>query len=232
MKRVGPFPSRFRRCAANRRYQTKAEIRKPRPRPPIGELTGEHDNACRWGRATDAVLVPPVGGTHQYEVLSGRPPRTPSRNRPKPWFTVVFPKAQVAAVGEPLRLGIQSPPEAQPRAAVHVQDGGLHKRVGEDSDFLWSRSPLSKVDDIRIPVLVVWWACSAWRGRGRARRGQGSGGLRSIRRAVRLTLRRPGGGWRSRSGKMPTTSVRRWISLVQELPLYRAALIRWPSSTR
>ena len=65
------------------------------------------------------------------------------------------PKAQVAAVGEPLRLGIQSPPEAQPRAAVRVQDGGLHKRVGEDSDFLWSRSPLSKVDDIRIPVLVA-----------------------------------------------------------------------------
>ena len=65
------------------------------------------------------------------------------------------PKAQVAAVGEPLRLGIQSPPEAQPRAAVHVQDGGLHRRVGEDSDFLWSRSPLSKVDDIRIPVLVA-----------------------------------------------------------------------------
>ena len=58
-------------------------------------------------------------------------------------------------VGEPLRLGIQSPPEAQPRAAVRVQDGGLHKRVGEDSDFLWSRSPLSKVDDIRIPVLVA-----------------------------------------------------------------------------
>ena len=65
------------------------------------------------------------------------------------------PKAQVAAVGESLRLGIQSPPEAQPRAAVRVQDGGLHKRVGEDSDFLWSRSPLSKVDDIRIPVLVA-----------------------------------------------------------------------------
>ena len=38
---------------------------------------------------------------------------------------------------------------------MHVQDGGLHKRVGEDSDFLWSRSPLSKVDDIRIPVLVA-----------------------------------------------------------------------------
>ena len=38
---------------------------------------------------------------------------------------------------------------------MRVQDGGLHKRVGEDSDFLWSRSPLSKVDDIRIPVLVA-----------------------------------------------------------------------------
>ena len=30
-----------------------------------------------------------------------------------------------------------------------------HKRVGEDTDFLWSRSPLSKVDDIRIPILVA-----------------------------------------------------------------------------
>jgi dipeptidyl aminopeptidase/acylaminoacyl peptidase len=30
-----------------------------------------------------------------------------------------------------------------------------HKRVGEDPDFLWSRSPLSKVDDISIPVLVA-----------------------------------------------------------------------------
>jgi dipeptidyl aminopeptidase/acylaminoacyl peptidase len=30
-----------------------------------------------------------------------------------------------------------------------------HKRVGEDSDFLWSRSPLSKVDDIRIPILIA-----------------------------------------------------------------------------
>ena len=58
-------------------------------------------------------------------------------------------------MGEPLRLGIQSPPEAQPRAAVHVQDGRLYKRVGEDSDFLWSRWPLSKVDDIRIPVLIA-----------------------------------------------------------------------------
>ena len=30
----------------------------------------------------------------------------------------------------------------------------FHKRVGSDEDFLWSRSPLSKVDDIRIPVLI------------------------------------------------------------------------------
>ncbi len=30
-----------------------------------------------------------------------------------------------------------------------------HKRVGEDSDFLWSRSPLSRVDDIRIPILIA-----------------------------------------------------------------------------
>jgi dipeptidyl aminopeptidase/acylaminoacyl peptidase len=30
-----------------------------------------------------------------------------------------------------------------------------HKRVGEDPDFLWSRSPLSKVDAIRIPILVA-----------------------------------------------------------------------------
>ena len=30
-----------------------------------------------------------------------------------------------------------------------------HKRVGEDSDFLWSRSPLSRVDDIRIPMLIA-----------------------------------------------------------------------------
>ena len=30
-----------------------------------------------------------------------------------------------------------------------------HKRVGEDPDFLWSRSPLSRVDDISIPVLVA-----------------------------------------------------------------------------
>ncbi len=29
------------------------------------------------------------------------------------------------------------------------------KRVGEDREFLWSRSPLSKVDDIRIPVLIA-----------------------------------------------------------------------------
>ena len=30
-----------------------------------------------------------------------------------------------------------------------------HKRVGENSDFLWSRSPLSRVDDIRIPILIA-----------------------------------------------------------------------------
>jgi dipeptidyl aminopeptidase/acylaminoacyl peptidase len=30
-----------------------------------------------------------------------------------------------------------------------------HKRVGEDPDFLWSRSPLSRVDDIAIPVLIA-----------------------------------------------------------------------------
>jgi dipeptidyl aminopeptidase/acylaminoacyl peptidase len=30
-----------------------------------------------------------------------------------------------------------------------------HKRVGEDPDFLWSRSPLSRVDAIRIPILVA-----------------------------------------------------------------------------
>jgi dipeptidyl aminopeptidase/acylaminoacyl peptidase len=30
-----------------------------------------------------------------------------------------------------------------------------HKRVGEDADFLWTRSPLSKVDDIGIPILVA-----------------------------------------------------------------------------
>jgi len=29
------------------------------------------------------------------------------------------------------------------------------KRVGEDREFLWSRSPLSKVDDIRIPILIA-----------------------------------------------------------------------------
>ena len=31
----------------------------------------------------------------------------------------------------------------------------FHKRVGDDEDFLWSRSPLSKVDNIRIPVLIA-----------------------------------------------------------------------------
>jgi dipeptidyl aminopeptidase/acylaminoacyl peptidase len=30
-----------------------------------------------------------------------------------------------------------------------------HKRVGEDKDFLWSRSPLSRVDNIRIPILIA-----------------------------------------------------------------------------
>ncbi len=30
-----------------------------------------------------------------------------------------------------------------------------HKRVGEDKDFLWSRSPLSKVDAIKIPILIA-----------------------------------------------------------------------------
>jgi dipeptidyl aminopeptidase/acylaminoacyl peptidase len=30
-----------------------------------------------------------------------------------------------------------------------------HKRVGDDSEFLWSRSPLSRVDDIRIPILIA-----------------------------------------------------------------------------
>ncbi|MGA5537387.1 S9 family peptidase [Mycolicibacterium nivoides] len=29
-----------------------------------------------------------------------------------------------------------------------------HKRVGDDSDFLWSRSPLSRVDAIKIPMLI------------------------------------------------------------------------------
>ena len=31
----------------------------------------------------------------------------------------------------------------------------FHKRVGDDEDFLWSRSPLSKVDNIAIPVLIA-----------------------------------------------------------------------------
>ena len=31
----------------------------------------------------------------------------------------------------------------------------FHKRVGDHEDFLWSRSPLSKVDNIRIPVLIA-----------------------------------------------------------------------------
>lgn len=31
----------------------------------------------------------------------------------------------------------------------------FHKRVGDDEDFLWSRSPLSKVDNIRIPILIA-----------------------------------------------------------------------------
>jgi dipeptidyl aminopeptidase/acylaminoacyl peptidase len=30
-----------------------------------------------------------------------------------------------------------------------------HKRVGADRDFLWSRSPLSRVDDIAIPILIA-----------------------------------------------------------------------------
>jgi dipeptidyl aminopeptidase/acylaminoacyl peptidase len=30
-----------------------------------------------------------------------------------------------------------------------------HKRVGEDRDFLWSRSPLSRVGDIAIPILIA-----------------------------------------------------------------------------
>ncbi|MGV0745314.1 S9 family peptidase [Mycolicibacterium sp. XJ870] len=30
-----------------------------------------------------------------------------------------------------------------------------HKRVGEDPDFLWSRSPLSRVEAIRIPMLIA-----------------------------------------------------------------------------
>jgi dipeptidyl aminopeptidase/acylaminoacyl peptidase len=30
-----------------------------------------------------------------------------------------------------------------------------HKRVGDDSEFLWSRSPLSRVDAITIPILVA-----------------------------------------------------------------------------
>ncbi|MCV6978267.1 S9 family peptidase [Mycobacterium bourgelatii] len=30
-----------------------------------------------------------------------------------------------------------------------------HKRVGDDPDFLWSRSPLSKVDNIKIPMLIA-----------------------------------------------------------------------------
>lgn len=30
-----------------------------------------------------------------------------------------------------------------------------YKRLGEDREFLWSRSPLSRVDDIRIPILIA-----------------------------------------------------------------------------
>ena len=30
----------------------------------------------------------------------------------------------------------------------------LHKRMGDDPDFLWSRSPLSRVDAIKIPILI------------------------------------------------------------------------------
>jgi dipeptidyl aminopeptidase/acylaminoacyl peptidase len=33
--------------------------------------------------------------------------------------------------------------------------GMWHKRVGEGREFLWSRSPLSKVADIRIPILIA-----------------------------------------------------------------------------
>lgn len=31
----------------------------------------------------------------------------------------------------------------------------LHKRVGADEEFLWSRSPLSRVDNIRKPILIA-----------------------------------------------------------------------------
>jgi dipeptidyl aminopeptidase/acylaminoacyl peptidase len=34
----------------------------------------------------------------------------------------------------------------------------FHARIGDperDADFLWSRSPLSRVDDIRIPLLIA-----------------------------------------------------------------------------
>jgi dipeptidyl aminopeptidase/acylaminoacyl peptidase len=30
-----------------------------------------------------------------------------------------------------------------------------HKRVGDDREFLWSRSPLSKVGDIKIPIFIA-----------------------------------------------------------------------------
>ena len=35
---------------------------------------------------------------------------------------------------------------------------GLHRRVGDpakDAEFMWSRSPLSRVRDIRIPLLIA-----------------------------------------------------------------------------
>lgn len=41
------------------------------------------------------------------------------------------------------------PPYWEPMRAL------WNKRMGEDKDFLWSRSPLAKVDNIKIPMLVV-----------------------------------------------------------------------------
>lgn len=65
----------------------------------------------------------------------------------------VFRCAVAVAAPSDLRTFVTSVPAYWKPALAH-----LHRRIGDpavDADFLWSRSPLSRVDHIRIPILLA-----------------------------------------------------------------------------
>jgi len=104
------------------------------------------------------------------------------------------------------------PPYWKPMAAA------LYKRVGNpetDKEFLWSRSPLSRARDIRIPLLI---AQGANRPAGQAGRvGADRGGAQGSRDRVRVHAVPRRGPWLRQAGK-PAEVPRRGRALPGQVP--------------